>query len=339
MLAGTAPTERSAAVGPRRSPPAAQPPAGAGCAVLKGQLRGARRAAGAARGGSAGSSRRDHFRVSAAASAPRDHAEAGGCGAERGRPPPPSPPLRHQLLRHGDGSGTPCPAPGGGREAGGVRVCEVGETPPGSLGGLGGVRAFFFSLLFFSPPLPPRRSHVAAGDWSPPGPGRGWVCMRRAPSSPPLPSRPPAHSLYRGSVCTAVLALGIAAALPIRQGLSNHLPLPPSPLLSLYFIFTCSLLTRLFLNPAWIYFVLSLFHNLLFYPFSAGGGWRGGARRLHLPKGSIPAANPAPPQPSIHFYGHRHPIPVAEGAEKWEAESERGRDPRGENGREKEELE
>lgn len=155
--------------------------------MLKGQLRGARRAAGAARGGSAGSSRRDHFRVSAAASAPRDHAEAGGCGAERGRPPPPSPPLRHQLLRHGDGSGTPCPAPGGGREAGGVRVCEVGETPPGSLGGLGGVRAFFFSLLFFSPPLPPRRSHVAAGDWSPPGPGRGWVCMRRAPSSPPLP--------------------------------------------------------------------------------------------------------------------------------------------------------
>lgn len=186
MLAGTAPTERSAAVGPRRSPPAAQPPAGAGCAVLKGQLRGARRAAGAARGGSAGSSRRDHFRVSAAASATRDHAEAGGCGAERGRPPPPFPSSPAPAAAARRRQRHPLPRPGRREGGGGSASVRSGRNSPRLAGGTGGSEGFFFFLFFFFL-SPPRRSHVAAGDWSPPGPGRGWVCMRRAPSSPPLP--------------------------------------------------------------------------------------------------------------------------------------------------------
>lgn len=163
----------------------------------------------------------------------------------------------------------------------------MGETPSGSPAGAGEVRSFsLFFLFFFSPPFyssPEATQQRVTGIRPPAGQdpvSTGRVCMRRAPSLPPPPaSRPPDHSIP-GELCTAVPARGIAAALPIRQGLSNHLPLPPSPLRSLYFIFTCSLLTRLFLNPARIYFSLSLSFFLSYFPFFSfyffSGGVSGG---------------------------------------------------------------
>lgn len=80
-------------------------------------------------------------------------------GAERGRPPPPpTPPAPAAAARRRQRHPLPRPGRKEGREGRrrGVRVCEVGETPPGSLGGLGGVRAFF--CFFFSPPPKPRSS-------------------------------------------------------------------------------------------------------------------------------------------------------------------------------------
>lgn len=177
-------------------------------------------------------------------------------GLPRPRPPP----------RPGSAAASPA-------EGGGGNVSE--ESGRNSLrlarGGWGGSELFsLFSLFFFSLPFysSPEATQQRVTGARPPAEqdsfGTGRVCMRRAPSLPPPPaSRPPDHSIP-GELCTAVPARGIAAALPIRQGLSNHLPLPPSPFRSLYFIFTCSLLTRLFLNPARIYFSLSLSFSLIF---------------------------------------------------------------------------
>lgn len=210
--------------------PPAGPPGAEGTAP-----RGRARAPGAPLGGGGEDVPRGRARRCQRGSAPRDRAARPGAAGRSGAPPappraPPQPPPAERGRE-------------GGREGGRRGVCKVGETAPPA--GLQRFQIFFFLFNFFFFFL------VRTA--------RGGARSGLPPPLPFPPAAPPARSLYRGSVCTAVLARGIAAALPIRQGLSNHLPLPPSPLLSLYFIFTCSLLTRLFLNTAWIYFFLFFF--------------------------------------------------------------------------------